>query len=553
MKIKKYIPPILFILLSVVILAAQRQDPSAAQPSTQETPEQSLKRVKNLIPSHIPIKVKVKHLEINKKMRDIEIEVTNTAAKPIYHIRLVLWLTGITNESNIQIAIPFQYGRTLLGNFQTEVAPEDVPINPGETITIKVPDNSAAGWEEFRNRRNIAEPVEFELKFSILVFGDHTGFIGFQGTPLPHNQNSNNNQSIFSPIGLKTTQSCNKNLLTGFLTKPPDSESSTQFSFLPASFMPVNFYLEERINSLLKGSSAKPDICCPGTSCNALVPNIYYCCGQEILMFSTTACTNPFVTCATSVNTDPLRCGFYSCPQYDMDTACQQNHPACTPPQVWNGSECACPEWMGDPSVCDPEVQEWCPPKCRCIPKNTCGPPVSPVLIDVSGNGFQLTDAQGGVNFDLDSNGTAEHLAWTAIGSDDAWLALDRNSNGSVDNGTELFGNFTPQPASPNPNGFLALAEYDKAGNGGNNDGVIDRHDAIFTSLRLWQDVNHNGISEPDELHTLVELGLAKIDLDYKESKRTDQYGNQFRYRAKVRDVHGAQLGRWAWDVFLVH
>ena len=122
-----------------------------------------------------------------------------------------------------------------------------------------------------------------------------------------------------------------------------------------------------------------------------------------------------------------------------------------------------------------------------------------PLAIDLNNDGIKGTNLDYKINFDLDNNGFKEATSW--IDNNDAFITIDKNNNGAIDNGSELFGNKSISNnayAYTNPNaknGFESLKELDS-----NNDGIIDEKDKEFTNLLLWQDKNSNGISETDEL-----------------------------------------------------
>ncbi len=178
----------------------------------------------------------------------------------------------------------------------------------------------------------------------------------------------------------------------------------------------------------------------------------------------------------------------------------------------------------------------------------------SPIIFDLDDNGFNLTDADHGVNFDLNADHQRERIAWTSSAGSDAWLCRDRNGDGVIGDGRELFGNFTPLANGQKaPNGFVALAEFDTPALGGNGDGQLDSRDRLWTTLLLWIDANHDGLSQPSELMTLAEAGVQSIDLQYIRSNYTDDNGNIFRFRSKalVRSPNGKLHNAKIYDVFL--
>lgn len=208
-----------------------------------------------------------------------------------------------------------------------------------------------------------------------------------------------------------------------------------------------------------------------------------------------------------------------------------------------------------NPPPPDPYCEAYCWTSCigsYCPPQND-GAPGCPILVDLENDGIHLTGLDDPVWFDIDADGALDLMSWTDRG--EGLLALDRDGDGSIDSGAELFGNHTPlADGTAALNGYLALAELDTWIHGGNNDGQIDPADAVFGSLWLWMDRNHDGISQSGELQALDEAGIVAIALDYKRSNRSDRHGNEFRFLGRAWRVgrNGVERPVLTWDVFFV-
>jgi hypothetical protein len=135
---------------------------------------------------------------------------------------------------------------------------------------------------------------------------------------------------------------------------------------------------------------------------------------------------------------------------------------------------------------------------------------VTPLALDLDGDGVQTVSMHDGVNFDINNDGVVDRTGW--ISRSDGLLVRDLNGDGAINNGGELFGSGTVLANGKKASdGYAALSTLDS-----NLDGLIDMYDSGFDQLLVWTDRNGNGVADKDELSRLTDLGIKSISLDVK-------------------------------------
>lgn len=221
----------------------------------------------NTIPKHVPVKIKIKKekekafkdLKNDKWARDFEMELTNTGAKPIYSIYMLLVLPEVRNRSGVKIVFPLFYGRNELGDTKVKALPEDVPIRPGETYVFTISQLQIPVWEQLQREEKRPQPKRIQLKLQVISFGDGTGYIGNDGLAVPHAT------SQTSGVGA-CPEPANKSPLGKEALRAALTWQKSSFTGSPASFLPVNFYA----HAVSLEPKPAPQSCCTGDGCTTL-------------------------------------------------------------------------------------------------------------------------------------------------------------------------------------------------------------------------------------------------------------------------------------------
>lgn len=181
-----FFPPAFALLFSVVVVFGF----GVARSQQEDTPAEE-RKFEDTVPAHVPVKLKLRNEQKLKDLknknwaRELEVEVKNTGPKPIYFLYMVVHLPDFILEDGNPVGFQVRYGRRELVRYETPVEPDDRPILPGESVTLKIPESQVSGYEAIRAEKNKEDPKKVEFILQLINFGDGTGIQGKTGRPMP--------------------------------------------------------------------------------------------------------------------------------------------------------------------------------------------------------------------------------------------------------------------------------------------------------------------------------------------------------------------------------
>ena len=299
-KISRLIQPhnltsFLIMLFALLVLAfglgagaAQSRQDGAAESVSDE------REFKNTVRAHVPIKVKLKNEQSFKKKenknwaRELEVEIKNTGAKPIYYLYVGLLMPDVI-AMGYPLSLGVSYGRKELAFFETPLEPGDVPSLPGESCTLKFPENQVRGYEKWRDKENIADPKKVEFYMQIINYGGGTGFEATEGLPVSGRTRKHSRHAPPPgppPGGSKPAPKTGDTDLSGKLL-------NSFYPSTPASFLRVNFSPTETASVMSPAAQITG-------GCNDCQTNTSGACMWGTRGFTDCACSFPAVLSSNS-------------------------------------------------------------------------------------------------------------------------------------------------------------------------------------------------------------------------------------------------------------